>query len=255
MASDVRLRRGTGLVGRPEGMPVSAHLRVLDGFRLTADDEPIPLSLCAQRLLALLAIHDRPLHRSFVAGVLWPDATEKHAAASLRSALWRLSQPHDGRATVMATPQTVALASAVRLDLREALAAGKALLQGAAGTPDVSMFSGDVLTDWYEDWVIVARERFRQLRLHALEVLCLRLSGEGRAAAAIEAGLAAVAGEPLRESAQRVLIEAHLAEGNAVEAVRQHDRFRNLLRAELGVEPSPLMEALMRRVRPLTVRM
>lgn len=248
MAIDVRPRKAPALVARLDGVPAAAHLRLISGFQLTAD-QAIRLPFGAQRLLALLAIHDRPLHRGFVAGVLWPDATEKHAAASLRSALWRLSQPSDGRETVIASPQTLALASTVRVDLREALAAANALLEGTAGTADVSMFTGDVLSDWYEDWVMVARERFRQLRLHALELLCLRLSSEGRGAAAVEAGLAAVAGEPLRESAHRALIQAHLAEGNVVEAIRQHGRFRELLRAELGVEPSPLMEALMRHVR------
>jgi DNA-binding SARP family transcriptional activator len=47
-----------------------------------------------------------------------------------------------------------------------------------------------------------------------------------------------VAVEPLRESAHRALIGAHLAEGNRVEALRQLARLRHLLREELGVEPS-----------------
>jgi DNA-binding SARP family transcriptional activator len=87
--------------------------------------------------------------------------------------------------------------------------------------------------------VVVERERFRQLRLHGLESLCGRLTKSRIFAAAVEAGLAAVAAERLRESGQRVLIEAHLAEGNTVEALRQYRRFRALLRAELGLEPSP----------------
>jgi DNA-binding SARP family transcriptional activator len=64
-------------------------------------------------------------------------------------------------------------------------------------------------------------------------------------AQAIEAGLAAVAGEPLRESAHRALIRVHLQEGNRVEAIRQFTACKNILRDELGVEPSAeLCEAL-----------
>jgi len=88
------------------------------------------------------------------------------------------------------------------------------------------------------------RERYRQLRMHALEILCVRLSGAGRHGEAVEAGLAAVSGEPLRESAHRVLIGAHLAEGNRCEAIRQFDRYRGVLQRELGLEPSPEIAAL-----------
>ena len=81
------------------------------------------------------------------------------------------------------------------------------------------------------------RERFRQIRLHLLETLCEELLEAGRYAQAIEAGYAAVCGEPLRESAYRALIRAHLAEGNTSEAIRQYERFRELLKRELDLEP------------------
>jgi DNA-binding SARP family transcriptional activator len=92
--------------------------------------------------------------------------------------------------------------------------------------------------------VLIERERFRQVHLIALEALCLRLSACNRHAAATEAGLAAVACEPLRESAHRALVEAHIAAGNAVEALRQHDLCRDLVRRHLGLEPSAQMSAL-----------
>jgi DNA-binding SARP family transcriptional activator len=111
---------------------------------------------------------------------------------------------------------------------------------------DPSALSGELLPDWYEDWVLIEREHFRQLRLHALERLCVELTAAGRFAEATEAGLAAVQGEPLRESAHRVLISAYLAEGNPGEAVRQHAFFSRILKQQLGLEPSDLMTDLMR---------
>jgi DNA-binding SARP family transcriptional activator len=48
----------------------------------------------------------------------------------------------------------------------------------------------------------------------------------------------AVGAEPLRESAQRVLIEAHLAEGNFIEARRAYMAYQEMLEAELGASPS-----------------
>ena len=58
---------------------------------------------------------------------------------------------------------------------------------------------GQLLPDWYDDWVAVERERLRELRAHALEALCHRLTAAGRFGEATEAGLAVVRDEPLRE--------------------------------------------------------
>ena len=106
------------------------------------------------------------------------------------------------------------------------------------------MLRDDLLPDWYDDWLAFERERFRQLRIHALESLCERLIALERFGEAIETGLAVVTAEPLRESAHRILIRIHLAEGNGAEALGQYRRFRALLHDELGLEPSPEMRTL-----------
>jgi DNA-binding SARP family transcriptional activator len=53
--------------------------------------------------------------------------------------------------------------------------------------------------------------------------------------------MAAVRAEPLRESAQRALIAAHLAEGNCGEALDQFKSYERLLASELGLCPSAQM--------------
>jgi DNA-binding SARP family transcriptional activator len=57
----------------------------------------------------------------------------------------------------------------------------------------------------------------------------------------------AVTAEPLRESAQRVLIQAHLAEGNWVEGRRTFEAYRDVLDRELGVQPDPELAAMVHR--------
>ena len=111
---------------------------------------------------------------------------------------------------------------------------------------DEGELAGDLLPDWYDDWVLIERERLRQLRLHALESLAIRRLDAGRYGEAAVAALAAVSIEPLRESAQRVLIRIHLAEGNVGEAVRQYRLYRNLLSDEMGLYPSEQIETLLR---------
>ena len=116
---------------------------------------------------------------------------------------------------------------------------------------DLADLAGDLLPDWCDDWVLDEREGLRQTRLHTLETLARRLGASGRHADAIQAALVAIRLEPLRETAHRSLIEIHLTEGNWSEACRQFQRYRKLLREELGVEPSDSMRLLLdRRPRP-----
>jgi len=104
----------------------------------------------------------------------------------------------------------------------------------------------DLLPDWYDDWLETERERIRQLRLAELERNGERLLASGHAAEGIQLGLRAAALEPLRESAQRLVIRCHLAEGNLIEAIRQYERFAALLARELGAMPSARMADLIR---------
>ena len=65
-------------------------LQLLGGFYLAIDDERVHLPRAEQRLVACLALSDRPQPRSAIAGRLWPDTAEERAMARLRTALWRL---------------------------------------------------------------------------------------------------------------------------------------------------------------------
>ena len=223
------------------------QVELLDGFALRARVS-IDLPLSAQRVVAFLALHDRPLLRLHVAGVLWPETSEDRAFASLRTALWRVRR--SGCNLVQATDRQLELAPEVSVDAREAADFAHRVVHGEIEDDDEGLagllFTGELLPDWYDDWVLLERERIRQLHLHALETVCERLTAATRFAEAVEAGLAAVAGEPLRESAHRALVKAYLAEGNRGEAVRQYSIFRELLNDHLGLAPSGEMENLVR---------
>jgi DNA-binding SARP family transcriptional activator len=201
----------------------------------------------AQRLVCFLALHDQPLLRTFVGGSLWGDSTDLLAGGSLRSALWRLR--HATYPVVALTSDHIALSPSLVVDLREGKALAHRVLDPSQELDDVAevneeVLSVDLLPDWTEDWVLMERESYHQLRLRALEALCRRLSAKGRFGQAVQAGLAAVSGEPLRESARRALIEAHLAEYNVAAALREYESFRQLLHDELGLAPSEDMRAL-----------
>lgn len=226
------------------GDPGFVRIALLRGFQLSRDDRLLALPLGAQRLVAFLALQDRPVLRVFVAGSLWLDKREQLACASLRSALWQLRR--NGLDVVKVSRNHLLLSRCVDVDLWDTLAEAQQVIHGHEDQPARlhRLLAGDLLPDWYEDWVIVERERIRQLRLHALETLGQRLIDQDRPAQAIEAGLAAVAADPLRESAHRVVISAHLAEGNHSEALRQYEIYERMLDDNLGLRPSQRIREL-----------
>jgi DNA-binding SARP family transcriptional activator len=221
-------------------------LRLLGAFDLRASGQLVPLPLNARRVLALLAVRGRPQVRSSLAYTLWMDTTQPRAMANLRSTLWKIGPQRDRLLTIC--DEHLWLAPEVRVDLIRVVDNAKRLIGGAPEAEieqaDVDELAADLLPDWNDEWLCDERERLRQLRIHALEALCTRLGSGGRGAEAVCAGQAAVAAEPLRESAQHLLITAHLAEGNVYEARRQYEIYRRLLWDNLQLQPSPRLSEL-----------
>src|SRR5215475_14025192 len=93
----------------------TAMLNLLMGFTVTVDWRPVSLIWSAQRLVAFLALAEKPPGRAYVAGALWPETTTARANASLRSSLWRVHQAC-GR-LVVASPQRLCLAPEVVIDV------------------------------------------------------------------------------------------------------------------------------------------
>ncbi|QHA09429.1 SARP family transcriptional regulator [Streptomyces broussonetiae] len=214
---------------------------MLGQFRLECDAEPVELCRNGQRVLAFVALRQR-VSRTVLAGTLWPEVTEEHARGSLRTTLWKL--PRGDQSLVRCNGDSLAAAAALRVDVHSFTETAMSVVQGcspplAAQLPPGLLDGDDLLPGWDEEWVLIERERLRQLRLHALDALAEALVREGRPALALEAAWESVRAEPLRESAHRAAVSAHLAEGNLMEAVRHYRSFRRLLREELGVEPSP----------------
>jgi DNA-binding SARP family transcriptional activator len=225
------------------------HIGLLGAFRLSAGAVPLDIPVGSQHLLAFLALRDRTVTRSAIAGTLWPDVSESHAFASLRSALSRLGP---ARPAVHVRSVELALAPTVVVDIRESRALAHRLLDlaplrdGDLGAETITALSADLLPDWYDDWAVLEAEEWRQLRLHALEALASRLLQGERFGDAAGAALAAIKVDPLRESAQALLLRVHLAEGNQSEALASFERYAALLRTELGLSPTPLLRALVR---------
>lgn len=195
----------------------------------------VKLSMPARRLLAYLAVRGGQVSRQRAVDELWPDSPEDIGRTNLRRSLWQVP-----RGWIAVVGETLILES--ECDLPEARRSAARAIDGEAITFDeIHLISHDLLPGWHEDWVIEAHEEFRVIRVQALEAACRSLSNRGNHPLAIQAGAAAVAAEPLRESASEALIEAHLAQHNRFEALRAYRALAERLECELGVQPHPVL--------------
>lgn len=237
------------------------HPRVLIG----GIEREVPTG--GRRLLAFVALRRTRLERCYVAGTLWPACNDVRAIGDLRSALWRLRCA--GIDVVLADKRSLILDPAVDVDVHLVAAWAYRLISGQPTPDDLAVSDGRLrdshgatvimdacrlLSTWNEDWAVLERERLRQRVLHALEAAARLLALDGRAAEAVRVAALAVAVDPLRESAHRSLLEAHLAAGDRPSALAAYASFRDLSRSRLGIEPSRRLTEVLTQPDELIIR-
>ncbi len=167
---------------------------------------------------------------------------------SLRNALWRIHQ-RSGPSFVITSATDLTLRSTVPVDFWDITKLALKVSHGAmleVQTASRLCRSGELLPTWPDQWVVSERERFRQLRLNALETLSKRFAEDGLYGLAVECAFAAVTSAPLRESAHRPLIQAYLAQGNVDEALRNFRSYCQQLAKYAGAQPSAAFVELVR---------
>ena len=99
---------------------------------------------------------------------------------------------------------------------------------------------------WIDQW----RRRLEEVRLRGLECFAAAGLGLGGPALAQAEERARTLTElaPYRETGHCILMEALERRGNVAEALRAYERLRVLLREELGIVPSPTVQAVHRRL-------
>ncbi len=232
----------------PPSAPLS--LRLLGPFRAYRGRETVAITRSSARVLAYLALHSAA-SRSEVSGALWPEATQARASSDLRTALWRLQ--NTGEEFIQLSGQTLALPEHVWVDVDEVTAWATAVLDPAGAHDEIPALSPgchrELLPGWDEEWLEHPRERIRMLTLQATEVAAERLLAAGRTAEALPFLLHVTQTDPFRESAQELLVRLHLMRRNLNQALRQYERYRELVWRDLGVEPGARLRALLAQYR------
>lgn len=155
-------------------------LSLLGQFAVHRGDRPVELPPACQRLIALVALKRRPVHRLWVCAMLWPHTQTRRAIASLRSTMWRL-RPLGADPLLEVDPQYIVLAPGVSVDWHDAVdQIGHLLDDGEPARVVDPQFvadllpllrAGELLDGWAEPWAAGERERYRAMRKAARDEL------------------------------------------------------------------------------------
>jgi DNA-binding SARP family transcriptional activator len=150
-------------------------LHLLGEFAVYRGDRRVELPPACQRVVALIALKRRPVHRLWVCATLWPQAPTRRAVASLRSATWRL-RPLGVEPLLSVDPQYLQLGPDVSVDWHDALDLIGQLVQGEISAGLIAdllplLRAGELLDRWSEPWVVNERASYHALRMRAYEAL------------------------------------------------------------------------------------
>ncbi len=236
------------------------RLTLFGGFELrTPVGAPCTLSVRkAMGLLAYLALRpEQAQSREKLACLLWGDSPDAQARSSLRQVIATLRRigSEDGAPILRAESDMIALASgAVETDVaafERAIAGGTPeALDEAAGLYRGELFEGlSVQAEAFDDWLMVERQRLREMALGALTRQLDRALSGGGVEAGVRTALRLLALDPLQEPAHRALMQLYARQGRHTLALKQYQSCRAMLEQELGVLPEPETERVHRAIR------
>jgi predicted ATPase/DNA-binding SARP family transcriptional activator len=209
-------------------------------------------ALRAEILVAYLAITGRPQSRESLATLLWDDREHKQALANLRSLLAQI--PAEMRPLLDVGRQAIGFAAEAKIWVDSQQFEHELTLGDHAATA-IERYHGDFLAGvslrdsiGLEEWILVERERLRLLAGETLQTQAWKDLRSRRYKAGIDKAWLLVRLDPLREASQRLLLQLLARDKQFNQAIAQYTSFRDLLEAELGVEPDAETRRLYQRV-------
>lgn len=220
-----------------------------------SDGEPATFTAKkAQALLAFLAVeHDRAHGREQLATLLWSDLGDERARHNLRQTLSKIRGVAESAIAVDGDCLSLDPA-AVQTDVAEfeQLAASDDI---AALERALSLYRGELIDGFasrdavFDEWLLVARDRYRKLACQVAARLVRALRAADRADEAIDALGALLVIDAAHEQSHRDLIELLAQVGRRSDALRQYQACVDALERELGVTPSSETNALVAEIK------
>ncbi len=228
--------------------PASSDTRVylFGNFRLECRSKNLTIvnSQKARDLLAYLLLHRKQPHlRRVLVELFWPHLDEDRGRRSLSTVLWRINRVLPDLIVRRSDTLQIPPDAPVWVDV----AAFEALLSPDLSVrfePDdlrraVALYSGDLLEESGAGWALVLREKFYEMYCQALARLVYVEKRAGRYAEALDVALRLTHANPLDEAHHQEVMRLYIALRRPLDAVRQFELCRTVLRDELGLSPAP----------------
>jgi DNA-binding SARP family transcriptional activator len=239
----------------------------LGRMQLSLGDEPLEnlVSAKAQALLCYLAVTGQTHSRQALAALLWGDLPDADARRNLRGVIMKLRQlvaPY-----LLISNQTVAFnqQSDYWLDVQILTKAAAQARQTADPQPirqAINLYRGDFLEDFqvgyapsFEDWVLRQQSTLQEMVLAGCLQAATAVAAQGQYEEGIRYLRRMLQIDPVREDGHRQLMLLLAQNDQRTLALSQYETCREILRAELGVEPSTATADLYQRIRDGEVNM
>ncbi len=233
---------------------LTGQVRIEDGDRVL--DETRLAGRQGRVVFACLALRARPVHRDVLADSLWPhglpptwERTLAGVVSRLRSAMGEAGFDQLTIANAFGcyelqrpgVPVDVEIAATEVIEAQRALDRNDLSAAALCATTAVDIARRPLLAGEDAGWLDTARGELRSICIRGLEVRAAATLG---VPAAIDDAREALDLQPFRGSAHVLLMRAHSAAGHVAEALFAYERYRELLGAELGLDPAPEAQAL-----------
>lgn len=226
-------------------------VRLLGKYKVSLDSQAIEIpSRPMQALLAYLILNaGTTFRREQLVGLLWPDSDESSGRHNLRQTLWRLGKAV-GKDYFLTDKVSVGLNPQTDYRLDAAVLQQKVDEQTTVDQliTNVSVYDGVLLPGFYDDWVLLERERLQAIYADRLQLLLEHLIQEERWRETREWAERWIAQGQVPEAAYRALMLAHAALGDQAAVSAVYQRCLQALAKEIGVTPSPETVGLFERL-------
>lgn len=240
---------------------MTLHIQLFGEFCLTYNDVPLTAfnTPKLQLLLAYLVLHrEAPQSRQTVAYLFWPESNDSQARTNLRNAihLLRNSLPEaehflriDNQTIQWRADSTFTLDVATfEQGVQDATTSKDPATAQALLKASLPLYRGELLTGFYEDWVLAAREQWQERYVGALELAATLAEQQRDYRTAIDYSRRLLQLDALREETYARLMQLYALQGDRATALRVYHNCATILVRELGVEPGPVTQGIYERL-------
>ncbi len=218
--------------------------------------EAVPDWTTLRELFFFLLLHQpRGVHREALMETFWPDTPSTQAGQSLKVALHRLRKSicethYDAGWYSLVLPDGWRYDVGLFTSLTDRVSNARAMTpeQAAQLQHAVKLYQGDYLAEYYSDWVMTERERLKQVYLRTLFTLGDYFAQQGDHEQAIEFYQTIVATDEYQEPAHQALMRCYMALGQRPQAIQHFREMVQVLKRDLGIDPTPETQRLFRQI-------